>query len=29
VRTIGLTWENCEAILKQLGYDVRVEIVAV
>ncbi len=29
VRTFGLTWEDCESILKQLGYDARVEIVAV
>ena len=29
VRTFGLTWEDCASILKQLGYDARVEIVAV
>jgi hypothetical protein len=28
-RAFGLTWEDCETILKQLGYDARVEIVAV
>jgi hypothetical protein len=27
-RTFGLTWEDCETILKRFGYDVRVEIVA-
>lgn len=29
VRAFGLTWEDCQSILKQLGYDARVEIVAV
>lgn len=29
VRAFGLTWEDCASILKQLGYDARVEIVAV
>ena len=29
VRVFGLTWEDCANILKQLGYDARVEIVAV
>jgi hypothetical protein len=29
VRAFGLTWEDCETILKQLGYDARIEIVAV
>jgi hypothetical protein len=29
VWAFGLTWEDCESILKQLGYDARVEIVAV
>jgi hypothetical protein len=29
VRAFGLTWEDCEAIFKQLGYDTRIEIVAV
>jgi hypothetical protein len=29
VRAFGLTWEDCEAILKQLGYGTRIEIVAV
>jgi len=29
VRAFGLTWEDCEAILKRLGYDARIEIVAV
>jgi len=29
VHTFGLTWEGCASILKQLGYDARVEIVAV
>src|SRR5437773_8633967 len=27
VRTFGLTWEDCEAILRTLGYDARVEVV--
>jgi cobyrinic acid a,c-diamide synthase len=29
VRAFGLTWEDCQSILRQLGYDARVEIVAV
>ena len=29
VRAFGITWEDCASILKQLGYDARVEIVAV
>jgi hypothetical protein len=29
VQAFGLTWEDCARILKQLGYDARVEIVAV
>ena len=29
VRAFGLSWEDCETILKRLGYDARVEIVAV
>ena len=29
VRAFGLTWEDCQNILKELGYDARVEIVAV
>ena len=29
VQAFGLTWEECASILKQLGYDARVEIVAV
>jgi hypothetical protein len=29
VRAFGLTREDCQSILKQLGYDARVEIVAV
>jgi hypothetical protein len=28
VRAFGLTWEECEAMLKQLGYSARVAIVA-
>jgi hypothetical protein len=28
VRAFGLTWEECESLLKQLGYNARVEIVA-
>ena len=28
VRTFELTWEDCETILKRLGYDFRIEIVA-
>ena len=29
VQAFGLAWEDCAIILKQLGYDARVEIVAV
>ena len=29
VRAFGLTWDDCETILKRLGYDARIEIVAV
>ena len=29
VQAFGLTWEDCANILKQLGYDARVEIVSV
>ncbi len=28
VRAFGLTWEDCEEFLRQLGYSARVEIVA-
>lgn len=28
VRTFGLTWEDCEQLLKQLGFSARVNIVA-
>ena len=28
VQAFGLTWEECENLLKQLGYQARVEIVA-
>ncbi len=28
VRAFGLTWEDCEQLLKQLGYAARVEIAA-
>ena len=28
VRAFGLTWEECENLLQQLGYHARVEIVA-
>jgi hypothetical protein len=28
-QAFGLTWEDCKGLLKQLGYNVRVEIVAV
>jgi hypothetical protein len=28
VRSFGLTWEDCEQLLRQLGYSPRVEIVA-
>jgi len=29
VQAFGLTWEDCASLLKKLGYDARVEIVAV
>ena len=29
VRAFGLTWEDCERVLRELGWDARVEIVAV
>jgi len=29
VRTFGLTWEDCEDMLRTLGYDARVEVVPV
>jgi cobyrinic acid a,c-diamide synthase len=29
VRAFGLTWEDCEQLLRQLGFTPRVEIVAV
>ena len=28
VRTFGLTWEDCEQLLQQLGYSAKVAIVA-
>lgn len=28
VRAFGLTWEDCEALLRRLGYSARVEVVA-
>lgn len=28
VRAFGLTWEDCEQMLKRLGYSARVEVVA-
>ena len=28
VRAFGLTWEDCEQLLRQLGYPARVDIVA-
>ncbi len=28
VRAFGLTWEDCEQLLKQLGYAARIEIAA-
>ena len=28
VKAFGLTWEDCERFLNQLGYEVRVEVVA-
>jgi tellurite resistance protein len=27
VRAFGLAWEDCEALLRSLGYDARVEVV--
>ncbi len=29
VRTFGLTWEDCESILRSLGFEARVEVTAV
>lgn len=29
VQTFELTWEDCETILKRLGYGMRIEIIAV
>lgn len=26
VRAFGLSWDDCESLLKSLGYDVRVEV---
>lgn len=28
VRAFGLTWEDCESLLQQLGFNARVDIVA-
>ena len=28
VRAFGLTWEDCESLLKKLGYSARVEVAA-
>ncbi len=28
VKAFGLTWEDCEALLKRLGYSVRVDVVS-
>jgi len=28
VRAFGLTWEDCEGLLRQLGYAARVDVVA-
>ena len=28
VKQFGLTWEDCEALLKRLGYSVRVDVVS-
>ena len=28
VRAFGLTWEDCEALLRQLGFAPRVEVIA-
>ena len=29
VRAFGLTWDDCEALLRQLGFTARVEVTAV
>jgi hypothetical protein len=29
VRAFGLTWEDCEEMLRTLGYDARIEVVPV
>jgi hypothetical protein len=29
VRAFGLTWEDCEEVLRRLGYEARVEVTAV
>jgi hypothetical protein len=29
VRAFGLTWDDCESLLRSLGYDARVEVVPV
>jgi hypothetical protein len=29
VRTFGLTWEDCESMLRALGYETRIEVTAV
>jgi len=29
VRAFGLTWDDCESMLRSLGYDARVEVVPV
>jgi hypothetical protein len=29
VRAFGLTWDDCESLLRTLGYDARVEVVPV
>ena len=28
VKAFGLTWEDCESLLKRLGYSVRVDVVS-
>jgi hypothetical protein len=28
VRPFGLTWEDCEAVLRELGYEAHVDVVA-
>jgi len=28
VRAFGLTWEDCEALLRRLGYSARIEVIA-